>query len=91
LRQPAYRGSHQMAVHGLLAGVTDCLLGEAAGDDLRAPARCPPLVAADWPAPWPSAPPSLSRYTHNGCDCFTGNCSVPDRVTWLAAGTDRTV
>src|SRR5450755_4587941 len=65
-----------MAVHDLLAGVADWLLREAVSYDLG--------------APLPSAPPLLSRYTHGGCDWFTGICSVPDRVTWLATGTDRT-
>src|SRR5450755_716658 len=65
-----------MAAHDLLAGVADELLGEAASYDLR--------------APLPSAPPLLSRDTHGGCDWFTGICSVADRVTWLATGTDRT-
>src|SRR5450755_3312579 len=65
-----------MAVHDLLAGVTDWLLREAVSYDLG--------------APLPSAPPLLSRYTHGNCDWFTGICSVPDRVTWLAAGTDCT-
>src|SRR5579859_7403496 len=64
-----------MAVHDLLAGVSGGLLREAVGDDLGAPAHC--------------APPLLSRYTHGGCDWFTGICSVPDRVAWLATGTDR--
>jgi hypothetical protein len=36
------------------------------------------------------APPLLSRYAHGGCGWFTGICSVPARVTWLATGTDRT-
>src|SRR5450631_4322660 len=65
-----------MAVHDLLAGVADGLLREAASYDLG--------------APLPSVPPLLSRDTHGGCDWFTGICSVPDRVTWLATGTDRT-
>ena len=65
-----------MAVHDLLAGVADWLLREAVSYDLG--------------APLPSAPPLLSRYTHGDCDWFTGICSVPDRVTWLATGTDRT-
>src|SRR6266702_4296284 len=65
-----------MAVHDLLAGGADWLLREAVSYDLG--------------APLPSAPPLLSRYTHDGCDWFTGICSVPDRVTWLATGTDRT-
>src|SRR5262252_8279425 len=76
LRQPAQRGGHQMAVHDLLAGAADGLLREAASYDLG--------------APLPSAPALLSRYTHGDCDWFTGICSVPDRVTWLATGTDRT-
>src|SRR5215831_17124899 len=65
-----------MAVHDLLAGVADRLLREAVSYDLG--------------APLPSAPPLLPRHTHGGCDWFTGICSVPDRVTWLATGTDRT-
>src|SRR5215472_10645781 len=65
-----------MAVHDLLAGVADRLLREAVSDDLG--------------APLPSAPPLLPRHTHGGCDWFTGICSVPDRVTWLATETDRT-
>src|SRR5271169_6592320 len=59
-----------MAVHDLLAGVADGLLREAASYDLG--------------APLPFAPPLLSRDTHGGCDWFTGICSVPHRVTWLA-------
>jgi hypothetical protein len=65
-----------MAVHDVLAGVADGLLREAASYDLG--------------APLPSAPPLLSRDTHGGCDWFTGIRSVPDRVTWLATGTNRT-
>src|SRR5580704_5951060 len=66
-----------MAVHDLLADVVDgLLLREAASYDLG--------------APLPSAPPFLWSDTHGGCDWFTGICSVPDRVTWLATGTDRT-
>src|SRR5580700_3748245 len=65
-----------MAVHDLLAGVADGLLREAASYDLG--------------APLPSAPPLLSRDTHGGCDWFTGIRSVPDRVTWLATGTNPT-
>src|SRR5215467_353587 len=65
-----------MAVHDLLAGVADRLLREA--------------VSCDLGAPLPSAPPLLPRHTHGGCEWFTGICSVPDRVTWLATGTDRT-
>ena len=62
-----------MAVHDMLAGVADWLLREAVNYDLGA------LL--------PSAPPLWSRYAHGGCDWFTGLCSVPDRVTWLATGT----
>src|SRR5260370_8214768 len=65
-----------MAVHDQLAGVADWLLRKAVSYDLG--------------APLPSAPPLLSRYTHGNCDWFTGIWSVPDRVTWLATGTDRT-
>src|SRR5438046_9625366 len=53
-----------MAVHDLLAGVADWLLREAVSYDLG--------------APLPSAPPLLTRDTHDGCDWFTGMCSVPD-------------
>jgi hypothetical protein len=59
----------------------------------RSPARQAALVnecAAHWPSPLPSAPPLASRHTHGGCAWFTGNCSVPDRVTWFARATDRT-
>src|SRR5260370_19657325 len=65
-----------MAVHDQLAGVADWLLRKAVSYDLG--------------APLPSAPPLLSRYTNGKCGWFTGICSVPDRVTWLATGTDRT-
>src|SRR5690349_4409703 len=65
-----------MAANDLFAGVADWLLWEAVGYYLA--------------APLPSAPPLLRRGTHGGCDWFTGFCSVPDRETWLATGTDRT-
>src|SRR5215469_3568334 len=65
-----------MAANDLLAGVADWLPGEA--------------VSHDRGALLPSAPPLLSRYARGDCDWFTGICSVPDRVTWLATGTDRT-
>src|SRR5690242_9822085 len=66
-----------MGVHDLLAGVADGLLREAVSYDLG-----PPL---------PSVPPLLSRdTTHGDRDWFTGICSVPDRATPLATGTDRT-
>src|SRR5258705_10078664 len=120
-----------MAVHDLLGGVANRLLGEAVGHGLGAPgaplvdnnvsghgiepgppravfvqltqqvrlvpARSPErqaaLVgecAAHWSATLPSAPPLLPHYTHGGCNWFTGICSVPDHVTWLATGTERT-
>src|SRR6516162_7122716 len=65
-----------MAANNLFGGVAGWLLGEAVGYDLA--------------APMPSAPLLLRHGTHGGCDWFTGICSVPDRATWLATGTDRT-
>src|SRR6516165_2705362 len=65
-----------MAANDLFGGVAGWLLGEAVGYDLA--------------APMPSAPLLLRHGTHGGCDWFTGICSVPDRATWLATGTDRT-
>src|SRR5580693_955474 len=65
-----------MAVHDLLAGVAGWLVREAASYDLG--------------APLPSAPPLLWRDMRGGCDWFTGICSVPDRLTWLATETYRT-
>ena len=76
LPQPAQSSGYQMAVHDLLAGVAGGLLREAASYDLG--------------APLPSVPPLPSRDTRGGCDGFTGICSVPDRVTWLATAPDRT-